>query len=171
MLSIREARLEDAEDIGRIQIASWQSAYKTIVPEQHLKHMDLDAHTQRWADNLTDGQVGKVTLMAEVNDNPIGFLTYGPARDENAGFDAELWAIYLHPDFYGQGYGRPFFDEAVKQVKAAGHKNMYVWALKGNTIGRRFYEKMGGVEIKGLIKTVTIAEDTLEEVAYGWVKL
>ena len=170
-MDIRIAGLEDAESIGRIQVASWQSAYKNIVPDVHLNSMDVAAHASRWTENLSTTTQNKFTLMAAVDGRDIGFLSMGPARDENAGFDGELWAVYLHPDFYGQGHGKPFFDDAVSRMKKQGYKNMYVWVLKDNMIGRRFYEKMGAVEIKGLTKTVTIADTVLDEVAYGWISL
>lgn len=172
MTKIRNAKIEDMQTVARIQILSWQKAYKGIVPPEHLDYMDFDAHHDRWQTILSEDT--DKTLFYMISDDAgqdLGFMHFGPPRHQRAGFDFELYAMYLHPDVWGNGHGGWAFTQALIDVRNAGHKNMYVWVLEDNKIGRRFYTKMGGTHIHGVTETVTIGNQDIIEVVYGWVSL
>lgn len=171
MIKIRKAGVEDAKAIAHIQISSWRKAYKGIVPDRYLNEMHTETHIQKWEEFLTDDEPDVDFFVAVVDGNVTGFINTGPSRDEKAGFMAELRAMYLHPIYWGQGIGAQLFEHSRKALKARGIDNLYVWVLKDNPIGRRFYEKAGGIEIQGLFKTIEIDDLALEEIAYGWPAL
>jgi hypothetical protein len=52
---------------------------------------------------------------------------------------------------------------------ADGLDSLAVWVLADNERGRRFYEAMGGV--LAARRQITIAGQTLDEVAYGWTDI
>ncbi|HYS45379.1 MAG TPA: hypothetical protein VEM35_03020, partial [Rhizomicrobium sp.] len=47
-LSVRTARPEDAADLARIYIESWQDTYAGTISHTLLNSMSLRAHTARW---------------------------------------------------------------------------------------------------------------------------
>jgi len=171
MLSIRRADIVDAHDIARVQVASWRKAYKGIVPDEHLDAMELAPRIERWGQKISDMTDDNYALVAELNADVIGFSSIGKPRDKNAGFDAEIWAIYLDPDYWRGGHGGALLKYSMQCLKTMGAKNMYVWVLKDNRIGCGFYKKMGAIEIKGLTKVFSTDDFSLDEVAYGWPSL
>lgn len=171
MIAIRPARLEDAKQIAHIQISSWRRAYKGIVPDRYLDGMHTETFIQKWQEFLATDEKGDRFFVPIVDDMVVGFINTGPARDEDVGFMYELRSIYLHPSYWGQGVGKALFEHSRKILKDKGIKSLYVWVLKDNLIGRKYYEKMGGTEISGLTKTLDIAGLRLDEIVYGWSRL
>lgn len=167
----RRATVKDAENIAYCQMRGWQEGYKGIVSDDFLKTINLQESVERWQGNLSDMTNEKYTLVAMEKGKCLGFLSVGPPRDSDAGFDSELWAIYIDPEYWGQGVGRKLFQRMVKDLKARDIKNTYVWCLKDNMNGRKFYKALGGVHIYGLAKKFVLEEQILEEVPFGWVSL
>ena len=55
----------------------------------------------------------------------------------------EIISFYTHPDHRGKGYGGLLFDEAVRRLKEDGFPSAFVFVLRENGGGRRFYESHG----------------------------
>ena len=170
-LKIRTATINDAKSIAMVQISSWRAGYKGIIPDKYLNEMHFENHIRGWEEKMQSGDASQRFYVAETKGNITGFIVVCAPRDENAGFDYELSALYLHPEWWGQGVGQALFNRAVTDLKKHGIKNMYVWVLRDNTIARRFYSKMGGYEIKGLEKCFMVDGENIPEIAYGWLQL
>ena len=170
-IHIRRAEIADNVGIAKVQAAGWRQGYKGIIPASFLDGLDVKGSFERWHGNLSDMTEEKYTNVAILDGQIVGFLAIGSARDEKAGLQSELWAIYIDPDFWGQGIGRALFKQMRDELNARNIHNTYVWILKDNLRGRKFYESMGGTLIKGLTKQFVLNEVGYDEVAYGWVKL
>lgn len=170
-MKIRRATVDDAKGVARCQIHGWQAGYEGIFPADFLKSMDLDARIERTRNYLGESTDDKYTLVADLDGKIVGFLGLGPPRDDKAGFSSEIWALYVDPDHWGQGTGRALFDEMVQNLKSRDISNTYVWCLRDNTNGRKFYKSLGGIHIHGLTKTFELEGVPYDEVAFGWVKL
>jgi ribosomal protein S18 acetylase RimI-like enzyme len=146
-LSVREMTLADCGRVAEIRVGGWQSAYRGIIPQSYLDAMSVaqDAERRRFhfQENLrSDGKV--VNLVAVTDGEVIGWVCHGPCRDlEVPNGDAELYAIYVHPDRFGSGAGRALIEESVRRCTAAGHPRLYLWVLEENARARRFYERSG----------------------------
>ncbi len=74
----------------------------------------------------------------------VGWGCHGPYRDgEVRTEDAELYAIYVHPEHMGRGVGQALLTESVERCSTAGHDRLLLWVLKENGRARRFYERAG----------------------------
>ena len=60
---IREADVEDAEGLARVNVISWQAAYRGLIDQAFLDSLDLQGRTQSWGRILHQSR-GKV-LVAE----------------------------------------------------------------------------------------------------------
>jgi GNAT superfamily N-acetyltransferase len=95
----------------------------------------------------------------------LGFISGGRKRKGKPEYDCELYAIYLLKDKQGQGKGRKLFLNLLNWLQKAQFKSMLVWVLQENHSARKFYEKLGGVEIDAGVIEIGAA---LNEVCYGW---
>lgn len=83
-------------------------------------------------------------LVTEGGGEVIGFASFGPSRDHDAGVStAEVYAIYLAPEWFGTGVGRRLFARTVKELSGLGFRDSTLWVLELNDRARRFYEVAG----------------------------
>src|SRR5665213_1706137 len=127
---IRLATAEDAGAIAAVQVASWRSTYRGIVPDSMLDEMNVEAGAERWVGNLSSGR--SVTYVAEGGRGVCGFVSWGPVRQAVGEFDGELWALYLTDETHGRGVGRRMVETAARELLTAGYRSMIVWALQEN---------------------------------------
>jgi len=163
---IRLATAEDARAIAAVQVASWRSTYRGIVPDSLLDAMNVESGAERWVGNLTSGN--SVTHVAEGDLGVCGFVSWGPVREALAEFDGELWALYLTDENHGRGVGRRMIETAQRALLAAGYRSMIVWALQENP-AVNFYKHLGAVAVSG--KMVEIGGVKIPDLALGWKDL
>jgi ribosomal protein S18 acetylase RimI-like enzyme len=165
MISIRPATIDDALAITRVQIDGWRNTYQGIVPDDYLASLDVEKRTPRWREILASSTR---VLVAEQHGTIIGFASGGAIREPIAGYDAELYAIYLDLAARGRGVGKSMVRALAKRLEEEGFTNMVVWVLEANAaVG--FYEQLGATLVAA--KTVTIGGAELPEIAYAWSSL
>jgi GNAT superfamily N-acetyltransferase len=167
---LRPARLSDAPDIGAVEVASWRTTYRGIVPEDYLARMTADEHAQRWARLLGRPGSLEMTFVVEEEGRVVGFAKGGPEREGDRRFVGELYAIYLLEEVQGRGYGRALVEAVAAAMLRRGVRSMLVWVLRDNLGARRFYERLGGVYLREHDLDFG-AGFTLPEVSYGWSDL
>lgn len=164
---VRRAELKDAEAIGRVQVKSWHTTYRGIVPDAFLDEMAYAVYASRWDGRLSDPESKLITYVAAEDDGTLfGFASGGAQRIEELDFDGELYAIYLLKEFQQRGAGRLLMQAVANDLLVCGFQTMLVWVLEANKPARRFYERLGGVYTG--IQSITIGGKELTEVAYGW---
>ena len=141
--------------MSRIHALGWRDTYVNAVPAKWMAEHVTD---ERWVPFFRDdyrlGRCHGLLLYSE--DTPVSCINYGPARTENynAGSASsfpngdyqgwgEIISFYTHPDHRGKGYGGLLFDEAVRRLKEDGFPSAFVFVLRENGGGRRFYESHG----------------------------
>lgn len=117
---IRQYRNDDLEPV----LDAWESATRlahAFMSDEFIAQSRKDV-TNIYLPN-TD------TWVAEVDGEVRGFVAL---------MGNEVGAIFLRPDFHGQGIGRALMDKA-----QALHGNLEVEVFKVNKIGREFYSRYG----------------------------
>jgi RimJ/RimL family protein N-acetyltransferase len=145
-VAVRRARNDDAPRIAEIHVRSWQNVYQGLIPQDYLDGLDPAQRTGRWAAALqqADWSLGGTLAVADDDGVLLGFATAQASRDEDADASvAEVWAIYLAPDAYGQGYGRELMTATLDYLASAGYAQVTLWVLDTNARARRFYEAAG----------------------------
>jgi ribosomal protein S18 acetylase RimI-like enzyme len=169
-LAPRRARLSDAEAIGAVQVASWRTTYRGIVPADYLEGMTVEDHARRWGRLLARPGNLELTFVVEEEDRVVGFAMGGSEREGDRRFPGELYAIYLLQGAQRRGYGRALAEAVAGALLERGMRSMLVWVLRDNWSARRFYERLGGVYIREHELDFG-AGFTLQEVSYGWADL
>lgn len=146
MMSMHEhrvARVDDAESIARLHIASWRDVYRAVLPAAFLDRLDLDARRAVWAAQLTEP--GAMVLLAESASDLIGFCACGPTRDADSdpGVCWEIYNFHVTPHLRGRGVGGELFSEALQRGLAAGCRMLTLWVVAENAAARRFYARQG----------------------------
>lgn len=174
--SIRPASQKDAASLGRISVASWRETYRDIMPRAYLDVLDPVERGARMRERVADIEAGVGAPLAcafvaeEASAGIVGFVFGGapqPMRggEPPAGYDSELYALYLAPGYERRGIGARLTHAAARHLQAAGARSLIVWALAENP-HKAFYLRLGGTA--ALEQTVTIGGEELREEGFGW---
>jgi len=142
---IRSARLDDASRLAEIHIGSWQAAYRDLLPGDFLAGLndELASRTGQWQDWLSIDSERRAVLVVVDDDQVVGFAHLGPSGDKDlkASQVGELYAMYLDPAYYRQGWGSQLMDAAFEDLRASGFVEGSLWVMTDNTAARSFYER------------------------------
>lgn len=144
---IRPARVEDAEQIAKVQMRTWQISYADIFPADKLAGLEheLDRRIERWTSILSGTERLSVTFVAEDgNQSVVGFANAGKQLKPEYPQDSELHAVYLLPEVHRKGIGRRLFSAAADELQNLGFSSLLLWVLADNLLSRAFYEHLGG---------------------------
>jgi GNAT superfamily N-acetyltransferase len=143
---VRPAAPADADELARVQIASWRAVYTGLMNPVVLAGLDFDELAHRWRVRLENAHNPARNLVAAAQGELRGFAAIGAARDADLerGRFGELWAIYVEPAAWGAGVGQALL--ATAEAELGWRFSQFVlWVLEKNTRARRFYEKHGWV--------------------------
>ena len=142
---IRAATVEDARAIAEVHIASWKAAYADILDVETLA-LGVDEGETQWRERIPRvGDEGFRTWVAEVNGRIRGYSFTRPAEDDdlNPLEVAELTGLYLHPDLFNTGLGKPLLERAVAGMRNQGFLQAVLWVVDDNARAIHFYRREG----------------------------
>lgn len=162
--SVRPATARDAKAIAEIHVATWQAAYKDLMPEEHLKKMTVEKRQAYWREAIEYSE--PQLLVATEGEKVIGFVGYDRSRDaKTRSTVGEIWAMYVAPEHWGQGAGLVLWDGARDGLKEEGCTQVTLWVLLGNERALQFYEHAAGFKREmPSLKTVDFGGTRLEEI-------
>ena len=141
---IRNATIDDTEEIADIKIDGWQTAYRGIIDDDFLDNMDRDKEIEKKKQNINDGVN---IIVAELNKNIVGFCLYRNYNKDTEKYpkaDCEISSLYIKSNLKRNGIGRQLIQYAIELLRKEGKQRMILGCLKENYPSRAFYEKMGG---------------------------
>lgn len=130
---VRKMIIEDIEAVRQLYISGWQNAFKGIVPQDYLDHMNLD----NWAPPLDGAYI--LTDRKSI----LGTSSISTARDDSFNGWGEIISIYVLPELIGQGYGHILFEFVRGKLLELGYDHIYLTVFEDNMRARKFYEKHG----------------------------
>jgi GNAT superfamily N-acetyltransferase len=134
----------DAPGIADVHVRSWQVAYRGLIDQDFLDRLSHAEHLSMWQHRFEAADPDLHVLVADAGGELIGFSSFGPSRDGDAGVStAEVYAIYLAPEWFGGGVGRRLLDRTVEALGGLGFRDSTLWVLEVNDRARRFYEAAG----------------------------
>ena len=151
---IREIQLDEIELILPLAMKSWKYTYKNIYSEDFIENYVNRAYRKESLQNIKEqsrkGLTLFVVLVNQLNGNLVGFAQVGYDRFWESGEKAlplRLFRIYLDPAILGRGLGSLLLEKVEEFVRKTGEKSYIVGVHENNSIGLRFYEKMGFMAI------------------------
>jgi GNAT superfamily N-acetyltransferase len=144
MLMVRAATPDDATEVARVHVRSWQVGYRGLLPDAYLDGLRPEDRAAHYT--FGDTSPGRpATIVAVVEGTVWGFTTTGPSRDDDAVGAGELLAIYVDPDRWGHGAGRLLIAAGRDRLGRQGFVDVILWVLAGNDRAQRFYHADGWV--------------------------
>ena len=161
---VRPATARDAAGIAEIHVATWQAAYKHLIPEDYLNKMTLQKRQAYWREAIEYSE--PQLLVATQGDQLVGFVGYDRSRDaKTRSTVGEIWAIYVAPSHWGKGVGLALWDGARDGLKEEGCTQVTLWVLLGNERALEFCEHAAGFKRDMTsLKTVDFGSVKLEEI-------
>jgi GNAT superfamily N-acetyltransferase len=171
-IRIRSAELADADSIARVQGETWQAAYLGMLPHEILNGFGQAQGGAFWQRVLTKAPAESV-VIAELDDQVLGFVSAGPIRERIPGYGGEFYALYVLPQAQGCGIGTALVAHAGRALVRHRWIGAAVWVLEDNHLGRRFYERLDGRPL-GIARTLAYRGadyPKIREMVYGWPDL
>ena len=163
---VRAARPADAEALALVQISSWRSAYREVIPGAILDRLAAPPLALAFR-TMADGPPPSRLWAMEWAGKLCGYAATGPSREP--GLDpervAEVYAIYSLKETWGLGLGRSLMAWALAALREQGFKQACLWVLERNPRARAFYQA-GGWQPSGGTRTVNHDGIALRELQY-----
>jgi GNAT superfamily N-acetyltransferase len=146
-MRLRAATAVDAAAIAALHAASWRATYRGSLRDDYL---DGEVGAERlalWTERLARPAANQHVLVAD-DGEPIGFACAYGCDDEQ--FGTQLDNLHVRHDRHGGGVGARLI-AAVAAWCAATHPGtgLYLWVVDRNAAARRFYDRLGGVDVGG----------------------
>ena len=137
---VRPITESDAPNIRAVALEAWQYTYRTIFDQQFIENfVNRNYAPERILSLFPRLQAGTMYFnVAEDESKIVGFC--------NVGIDgqvAELYRIYLLPDYIGRGLGRRLLERGEEFLQEHGINTYSCFVHKDNEIGKRFYVRSG----------------------------
>jgi GNAT superfamily N-acetyltransferase len=129
--------------------------------------MDPARRQQGWRQILQNAGSAATLVAEHESRGVVGFIHVSPSRDADTDpqLTGEVQAVYLLPEYWGQGVGQLLMDAGLRRLAESGYREYVLWVLATNDRARRFYET-GGWRPDGATKTDDSRGLPLTEVRY-----
>jgi GNAT superfamily N-acetyltransferase len=168
---VRPARPDDGPVIARIQLVTWRTAYRSLLPAAVLDEWDDDAATAAWRAAATPPTPGHGVLVALEGDTAVGFLAFGPAEltgDERShpdGPTTEIGTLLVEPRWGRRGHGSRLLAAVVDIARASGAGRLQTWVLEPDTVSAGFLSSAGWAP-DGWARTLDTGATPLREIRW-----
>ena len=157
---IRFYKENEIGQIAKIIDEDWKIAYKGIINQEYLDSLNYKDREKRIREKYK-----KEKGIVYVEDNLVkGYCRFGQSKKEKE--LGEVYALYVKNEFRKFGIGKKLLEKAEEMLKNNGYKEMIIWCLQENKIGRNFYEKQGGILYKE--RKFKIGNKYYSEVSYKY---
>ena len=170
MVVIRAGSAAHAAQIAAVQRETWFAAYEGVIAPEVIDRVTVpddgarirqSFRTRPWQRMLVAvdsgaGDPGASDSGASASGGIVGYASFGPetdvlnapwphplTADGEGGRVAELYALYVRPDWWSTGTGRALMEKVLARSAAAGYRFITLWVLRDNQRARRFYERAG----------------------------
>jgi GNAT superfamily N-acetyltransferase len=137
-ITVRPARLEDAEDVVRVHEQASAELFSDVVGKPLEEFMPFAARVEEYRRGLGKVSPDAQVIVAESAGRVIGMAVW--RREATEG---ELRDLYVIPEAWGTGVAKELMDAALEGLRLAGAEEAFLWVVEANPRARRFYEREG----------------------------
>ena len=141
----RRALPSDGPGLAKVQVNSWQAAYRGRIADTYLQGLTVEQKVKDW-EKVFQADATSTLLAQEKDDQTIvGFITLGACRDGGELQDGllELRALYIDPDHWRKGLGKTLTRLAMEECRRRKVGHLVLWVLESNSEAQEFYQELG----------------------------
>jgi RimJ/RimL family protein N-acetyltransferase len=155
VIVIRQATVNDAEEIGEAHASAWEVAYVELFEPDVLRRAAARRRTM-WRQILASNGFDFASLLvAEQSGRVVGYSQFGPNGEKTS--RGEIYGFYLHPTAWGQGSATQLMAASLRDLDRRGLSPVVVWTHPGAMRAQVFYVKSGFVAT-GRSRTATLGD-------------
>jgi GNAT superfamily N-acetyltransferase len=153
---VRPARPGDAEEIARIQLSTWRTAYRRLFPPHVLANLDEAYLTRGWHEAITEPPSPRHRVLIAVEQNEssswtVGFAAAGPADEQALAPEeppladdvAAITDLLVEPRWGRRGHGSRLLAASVDHWRADGFTSAVAWAYDSDKAMQAFLASTG----------------------------
>jgi L-amino acid N-acyltransferase YncA len=160
---IREANVNDAEEIATVYVRSWKESFYSLIDPEYLTNLTAKSRTDVWR-GIIDKKFCHTLVVEDENSSIIGFISGGKFRSKKS-CDSEIYAIYLLKPYQGQGIGTKLRNDLSRILMKEGYKSLCIWVFKEITNNRYFFTN-GSVKIEE--DDIKIGNEKITQECFYW---
>ena len=171
-VSVRPAGAPDAAEIARVQLVTWRTAYRTLLPATVLDDWDEAAAVAAWEQAVVRPPTPAHSVLVALDGAVVaGFAASGPAElaDGEAalpeGATNELTALVVEPRWGRRGHGSRLLAAVADLAAAAGVVRLQMWLPEDDAVTARFLESAGWAP-DGWVRTLDTGTSTLRQLRW-----
>lgn len=141
-MEIRKADINDAKDIANIHSTSWRATYARVLSAGYLEDTVPEERIQVWNDRLASEPDNQLVVVAEVDDEIIGFACAYYDQDPQWGnYLDNLHVVKAHQS---QGVGRRLLGTIASWCHGRKpNSGLFLRVNYDNTNAQKFYKNLG----------------------------
>jgi ribosomal protein S18 acetylase RimI-like enzyme len=151
-VTVRAATKHDAARLAEVHIAAWRATYRGVMTDEYLDGLDVGRASLAWRRMILEPKDGTVHRVVQSGDGVVGFAVLGAAPGDSGAGTGQLYAINVHPDWWGQGLGSVLFAAAEQNFIELGYDRAFLWVERGNNRAINFYTNRGWLDDGGTLK-------------------
>jgi len=138
--------------ISELAAAIWPHCYGHILTPGQIDYMLAEMYSE--TQMLQDIREGIIFRLLRVNDQPAGFISFGPYDHTTI----KVHKLYLRPEYHRHGLGRFMMDDAAAYGREHGYHHLTLNVNRHNESSIKFYLRYG----------YTIAEEKKLDIGNGF---
>lgn len=171
---VRAARPDEAEQIARIQVATWRTAYRRLLPARILDQLDQQWMAQRWRGAVDSPPSPRHrVLVALEQSHLVGFAAAGPADAQALAPEEDLFGedtvavtdLLVEPRWGRRGHGSRLLAACVDHWREDGFRTAIAWAYEADPATRGFLTSAGW-EPDGARRALDVDDLLVEQLRY-----
>ena len=153
---VRPARAEDAEEIARIQLVTWRTAYRRLFPAHVLANLDEAYLARGWREAITETPSPRHRVLIAVEQSEtattvVGFAAGGPADEQALAPEepalgehvAAITDLLVEPRWGRRGHGSRLLAATVDLWREDAFKAAVAWAYDADDAMKKFLASTG----------------------------
>lgn len=165
--TIRAATPADRDAIAALHAASWAVAYRGVFSDHFLDHEVGADRAEVWRQRFAGDEPRRIVLVLDQAGALDGFVCAYVDHDEEHG--SLIDNLHVRPELKRGGHGRRLLRALADALDArARHPAVHLWCYQRNSIGRAFYDRIGGRVVETVENDVTIGDLPATSLRYRW---
>lgn len=136
---VRPARSADAQEIARVQLSTWRTAYTHVLPAPVLAALDEQSAAQSWLEAIRNPPTaGHHVLVGVERDEAVGFVAFTVF-----GATADIGPLLVEPRWGRRGNGSRMLAAATDIARDGGATKAVAWIPQADAVSGAFFEGSG----------------------------